>query len=445
MGFPLLPRSWNFDDPGSGASNNSTLQNPSHTFSAAGTFDVLLIVTNANGCIDSIIKPVTINVAPVAQFTADTACFDSPTHFTDGSTPGSGTLITWQWNFGDPGSGTNNTSTQQNPSHIYSAPGTYNVSLLVINSNFCERDTVIPINVNPAPVASFSYAASCVGDSTHFIDLSIAPGSQIIAWLWDFGDGGTSTLQNPNHAFMVSGTYNVKLKVTNLSGCMDSIVLQVIARPKPIAAFIYTNFFCPAGQVMFQDQSHGMGGAIAERLWIFEPGSTSTLVNPVHIFGVTDMTYLVTLIVTDTYGCKDTITDSVYVKPGFGFTFTHDTVCFGNPTHFTPQNLAQGDSLFFVTWNFGDPASGSNNISNVYSPVHTFTQPGTFIVKMKAWNRDNCVDSVYKTVTVRGLPQVLFTSTPNRVTMSSILPTNHFPGTVRLPNGNGHSATELHR
>jgi len=409
-GIPVVSWSWNFDDPGSGTGNTSTLQNPSHTFSTAGTFNVLLAVTNANGCIDSIIKPVTISVAPVAQFTFDTACIDNPTHFTDGSFPGSGTLVAWQWNFGDPASGIYNTSAQQNPSHIYAVGGTYNVTLVVTNSNLCEKDTVIPVNVNPAPVALFSYAASCVGDSTQFTDLSTAPNSQITDWLWEFGDGGTSTLQNPKHAYMASGTYDVKLKVTNLSGCMDSIVLQVIAHAKPVAAFSYNTFFCPAGQVMFQDQSQGSGASITERYWIFEAGSTSTLINPVHIFSVTDTIYVVTLIVTDTFGCKDTIADSIYVKPGYSFTFTYDTVCFGSPTHFTPQNLVQGDSLFFVTWNFGDPASGSNNISNDYSPQHIFSQPGTFIVKMKARNRDNCVDSVYKTITVRGLPQVLFTS-----------------------------------
>jgi PKD repeat protein len=162
--------------------------------------------------------------------------------------------------------------------------------------------------------------------------------------------------------------------------------------------------------VMFQDKSYGTGSGIAERLWIFETGQTSTLPNPVYQFGVTDTTYLVTLIVTDTYGCQDTITNSIYVKPGFAFTFNNDTVCFGNPTHFTPENFAQGDSLFFVTWDFGDPESGPGNISHVYSPVHTFTHAGTFIVKMKASNWDNCADSVYKPVTVHGLPQVLFTA-----------------------------------
>ena len=101
--------------------------------------------------------------------------------------------------------------------------------------------------------------------------------------------------------------------------CQDSIVIPVTTRPKPVAAFTYTSFFCPAGQVAFQDQSTGTGAAIVEREWIFMPGSTSSLINPTFIFPVTDTTYIVTLIVTDSYGCMDTVSDSVYVKPGFAF------------------------------------------------------------------------------------------------------------------------------
>jgi len=404
-GGAILTWDWNFGDPASGTNNTSTAKNPTHAFTGGGTFWVLLKVTNSTGCMDTISKQVTVNFAPVAQFTADTACVASPTQFTDGSTTPSGTIITWAWNFGDPASGSQNTSSSQNPSHIYNSPGNYSVTLVVTNSSNCTNDTIIQISVNPKPQAMFQYTASCVGDSTKFTDLSIAPGSQIMAWLWNFGDGGTSTIQNPSHVYANAGTFMVTLVVTNLANCEDSVTIPVIARPKPTAAFTYINFFCPAGQVNFQDQSSGQGSAILGHLWIFEPGYTSTLVNPQHTFQVTDTTYLVTLIVTDTYGCMDTITDSVYVKPAFDFTFSNDTVCFGYRTQFHPINKAAGDSLYSVVWNFGDPNSGAYNISYLYAPTHVYTQPGMFVVKMKAWNSDNCVDSVFREIQVYAPPK----------------------------------------
>jgi PKD repeat protein len=404
--------SWDFDDPASGINNTSTTQNPLHAFTTGGTFDVKLIVTNANGCIDSITKPVTVNDAPVAAFSADTSCLASPTQFTDESTTSSGTVVSWDWNFGDPSSGANNTSTLQNPTHIYNTQGTYNVTLSVTNSNQCVKDTVMQIIVNPKPSAMFEYTPACVNDSTQFTDLSIAPGSQLQSWFWDFGDGsGTSTIQNPKYMYAAPGTYNVKLVVTNLANCTDSVTMAVIARPQPVAQFSYMNFYCPKGKVNFQDESTATAAAIATREWIFIPGSTSSSPNPTFVFPVTDATYAVTLIVTDTYGCSDTIVDSVYVKPGFKFTFTNTEVCEGYPTQFNPVNQTPGDSLYSVVWNFGDPNSGPSNTSLLYRPQHTFSAPGGYIVKLKAFNTDNCVDSVFRQIQVFAAPQPLFTWT----------------------------------
>jgi len=405
-GAPIIGWNWNFGDPGSGTNNTSGVQNPTHAFTTGGSFDVTLIVNNANGCKDTIQKPITVNNAPVAMFIADTACVLSSTQFTDQSTTNPGTIIAWLWSFGDPPSGPNNISTLQNPTHNYNAPGTYTVRLTVTNSATCTKDTTMQISVNPKPIALFQYGASCVSDSTQFTDLSIAPGSSVTSWLWDFGDASpTATQQNPKHAFATSGTFQVKLVVTNLSNCRDSVIIPVVVRPKPTAAYSYVNFFCPAGQVNFQDQSTGAGAAITEHLWIFEPGYTSTLVNPVHVFPVTNVKYWVQLIVTDNYGCKDTIGDSVFVKPGRSFTFSNDTVCLGYPTQFQAMNMAPGDSLYSVVWNFGDPASGPGNISYLYNPTHIFTQAGHYIVKMKAWNSNNCVDSVYRDIQVFAPPR----------------------------------------
>jgi PKD repeat protein len=405
-GSPVTQWLWNFNDPNSGSSNSSTIPNPVHSFSASGSYNVTLIVTSSNGCVNSITKAVSVSAKPIAQFSSDTACAGSATQFIDHSIPNAPGISSWNWNFGDPVSGTNNISTLQNPAHIYSNAGNYLVTLTVINSNICEKDTVMLVPIPPAPIAMFQFTSSCVNTATQFTDLSLAPNSQLSSWFWDFGDGiGTSTIQNPLYTYTTSGTYNVKLRVTNTGNCSDSIIIPVVSHPVPVAAFAFTNFFCPAGQVTFHDQSHGFGSAIAARLWIFEPGSTSTLHDPTYVFPVTDTSYLVSLIVTDDNGCKDTTTESVYVKPGFSFTFNHDTVCFDNPTHFHAHNNTPGDSLYFLQWNFGDPASGVNNTSSLHDPTHVFSSPNTFIVKLKAWNSDNCVDSVYRTVVVHALPK----------------------------------------
>ena len=408
-GTAITQWAWNFGDPSSGSANTSTIKNPNHTFTSGGNFTVNLIVTNADGCSDTVFPPkvVPVNAAPLAKFSSDTACVGSNTHFTDSSTP-TASIIAWLWDFGDPASGTNNTSTQQSPTHIFTGQGLYQVRLTVTNSNSCTKDTLVPVPVNPKPTAMFSSVAACIGDSTAFTDLSIAPGSQVWKWLWNFGDGGTSQSQNPKHAYMAPGIFNVTLTVTNLSGCLDSITIPITARPKPVSAFSYTSYFCKEGMVNFEDQSSGTGAAITGHFWIFEPGYNSTEPNPSHTFPITDTIYLVTLIVTDNFGCKDTITDSVHVKPGFKFTFLNDTVCFQDLTHFRTVNLADGDTLYNLRWDFGDPNSGPSNFSTQYNPTHQFSAPGIYPVKLRVINSDNCVDSVYRNITVYRLPEPTF-------------------------------------
>ncbi|MEI7490201.1 MAG: PKD domain-containing protein [Bacteroidota bacterium] len=402
---------WDFGDPSTGSNNTSDQKNPTHAFSAGGPFWVKLKVTNATGCYDTLKKQISVNAAPVPLFSFDTACVVSLTQFHDLSTSSSGSINAWSWNFGDPSSGGNNTSTLQNPTHNYSSPGNYMVKLSVTTTNNCTRDTIMQIAVSPKPVALFQYTAACAQDSTHFTDLSIAPNSQVVAWSWDFGDGGTATIKNPNHKFATGGTYNVKEVVTNLSGCKDSVVVAVLVHLKPVSAFQYNSKYCPKGQITFQDMSTASGAVITDRLWIFEQGATSTVANPVYTFPVTDTIYLVTLMVTDTYGCKDTIVDSVRVKPGFRFSFVDSTVCFGNPTIFHPVNYNMGqDSLYSPRWDFGDPNSGPANYSGLYNTTHVFTAPGLYNVKLRVFNTDNCVDSVFRTVQVYALPKPHFSA-----------------------------------
>ncbi|MBM3404561.1 MAG: PKD domain-containing protein [Bacteroidetes bacterium] len=404
-GTPVTLWDWNFDDLASGANNTSTLQNPQHAFTASGTYDVQLIATNTTGCKDTIVKVVTVNDAPVAGFTADTACFGSPTTFTDASTSPAGSIITWDWDFGD---GTPH-SNLQNPTHLYAQPGTYNVTLVVSNSGNCVGDTTIAVVVKESPTANFSYENTCVESVTQFTDLSTTPTGGVVAWAWDFGDGGTSTAQNPTHTYTTAGLYDVILIATNSDNCNDTVTLPVEIFNRPTADFGYTGYYCPAGQVQFQNLSIPNGSPITTFYWEFQPGYTATVPNPVYVFPVTDTCYSVSLIVTDANGCSDTaVKDSVCVLPGFEFTVDYDTVCFGTPTHLSAVNLAAGDSLYFVRWNFSDPASGGANTSFLHNPTHTFTAPGTYPVKLVAWNSNNCVDSIFMDVIVRGLPIVDF-------------------------------------
>jgi PKD repeat protein len=183
---------WNFGD-----GTTSTLENPSHTYSTAGYYNVTLTTTNLNGCSNSVTfyDYIMIAVPQTPIFTADTTkgCFPLNVTFT----PNTYRAVSWQWNFGD-----GNSSVEQIPSHIYQNSGNYNVSLTITTDNNCTYTTTSPsfITLANKAIANFSLSNinNCAPLNIQFTNLSTNAASQ----LWDFGDGHTSTLQNPSHIYI---------------------------------------------------------------------------------------------------------------------------------------------------------------------------------------------------------------------------------------------------
>jgi PKD repeat protein len=212
--------SWNFGDGGT-----STAQNPSHTYNATGTYTVSLTVTGPGGT-DTETKTGYIHVSsapPLAKFNADkTSGFNPLTvHFTDEST---GNITGWSWNFGDGGS-----SSSQNPSHIYSSTGCFDVSLAVTGPEGTDSLTKSNyICVSEAlPVANFS-ANITLGNKPLMVLFSDHSTGNITSWLWDFGDGGTSTDQDPSHTYVSTGNFTVTLTVTGPGGTNAEIKTSYI-------------------------------------------------------------------------------------------------------------------------------------------------------------------------------------------------------------------------
>ena len=150
------------------------------------------------------------NIAPVASFTSTTS--DLMADFTDTSTDADGSIVSWAWDFGD-----GNSSTDQNPSNTYAANGTYTVSLTVTDdfgdSDTATADVTVSDGGNMPPVASFTSTTS--GLTADFTDTSTDDDGFVASWAWDFGDGNTSTDQNPSNTYAAAGTYTVSLTVTD--------------------------------------------------------------------------------------------------------------------------------------------------------------------------------------------------------------------------------------
>lgn len=302
---------WEWDFGNGIINTNPTV---STSFATSGTHTVSLTTTNANGCRATNIVNVIISPLPVAGFIPSDACANSSTVFTNTSTISSGTISGYFWDFGD-GFGI---STSVNPSYSYLQPGTYTVTMIATSNEGCSDTITHIVTIFPLPVPNFLHisAAGCGPLVVNFTDSSYIAQGSVIAWFWDFGDGKSSTLENPSHTYEASGTYNVTLTVTSNNGCENSITVPniVTVYPAPIAEFepdpAQTSIIHPE----FNFTNLTSGGLTYQ--WTFGDGTGNSQFEPNHMYADTG-TYMVTLYVTNSYGCRDTVKHPVRVLPEF--------------------------------------------------------------------------------------------------------------------------------
>ncbi len=327
----------------------------------------LLIVTAG-------LVPVSADVLQ-ANFTASPLTGPHPLNvqFNDTS---AGLVTSWLWYFGD------NTSTNlQDPLHQYTVPGNYTVTLTVANSTGSDimvKPGYILVTDTP-PVAGFT-ATPLSGHIPLPVQFTDASTGVVTSYLWDFGDGNTSSASNPLHTYHAPGSYNVSLMVANDGGSNTTSAAHYITvtNAPPVALFSanITTGVVPL-PVLFSDESSGEG--ISSWAWTFGDGGNSTLSSPVHTYA-TPGTYSVALTVQNDGGTNTStrtnyirvfnevpITDFMAVPTSGGEPLTvqfHDT-SLGNPTTWQ--------------WQFGD-----GDISPLQSPSHTYQNAGNYTVSLTA-------------------------------------------------------------
>ncbi|MCB9039116.1 MAG: PKD domain-containing protein [Lewinellaceae bacterium] len=343
--------SWVFGDGGA-----SSEANPQHTYAAPGTYTACLQVSTLCGSTQSCQTFSLSCAAPIAGFTfTDNQLAVS---FADQST---NAPTQWQWNFGDGA-----TSTQANPQHTYSLPGTYQVCLTAGSvcgmTQVCQNLTVNCL----APQANFNYS----GDELAFSFNDISTNNPA-SWLWAFGDGNNSTEQNPTHAFEFPGSYLVCLSVSSPCGNTQRCELVEVSCTPPQAGFSYT---ADGQAVSFQDTSSA--GAIAW-LWAFGDGNSSTQPNPQHLYsqpGAYEVCLTVSNICGNTQSCNTLMVNCQIPVADFNFAMQGLTASFIDASANSPEEWQ---------WSFGD-----GNTSALPEPLHTYEFPGIYQVCLTVGN--NC-------------------------------------------------------
>ncbi len=288
-----------------GDGDSSTAASPSKAYSKAGTYQVKLITTSNNGCMDSISKEIIIYPRSVPDFSYTVNCADTTVYFINQSTLSSG-IYKSVWDFGD--------STFSNVLHAgkkYSAPGIYTVKLVTTTSFGCKDSITKTINILPLPNPAFTAKKTCLGDSTYFQDSS----TSAVSWLWYFGDNQTSTEQHPSHKYSAEGSYNVSLVVKNANNCTSTKSKKIEVYSLPQSIFSVSDI-CVTDS--FQFTSKGKGAT--QWYWKFGDDAYSFDEHPKYKYSSAGR-YDVWLIVSNNNGCKDSVmhtitVDSSCVWPG---------------------------------------------------------------------------------------------------------------------------------
>lgn len=383
------PTSWQWD-LGNGVT--STSQNPSSIYTLPGVYTVTLTVTNANGS-HTLTRTnfITVNLPPVPDFNSNitSGCFPLRVQFTDLSSPGFGSITSWSWSFGNGA-----TSTQQNPQYVYTVSGTYFVSLTVTNSAGCTKTIVKPayINVSTGVKADFNFSPpqNCKPPETiSFTNLSTGPPA--LSYEWDFGDGNTSTFQNPNNLYATAGPFTVRLITTSSQGCVDTIIKTNIVQLNNFQAVIGApDSACVNAFVSMQNLSTPVP---PNSLWDFGDATTSTQTNPVKIYTAVG-SYTIKL-VNQYAGCSDSSTKTILIRPRPVADFrTNDTISCKAPHTVNFQNLSAGALNY--QWDFGD-----GNTSTQTNPVHTYSATGNYTVRLIAINNSGCPDTMTRVAYIR--------------------------------------------
>lgn len=464
---------WSFGD-----GTTSTVANPVHTYSADGGYLVTLAITTETGCTSFYYSTVFVgegcdcptDYAPVCiptpagtNFYIQNSCIADCLGLTDYENCGGATYcnadfgvmqldsagftyqfinnstgedLTYQWFFGDGG-----TSTETNPIHTYTNEGLFTVGLEIIASDGCYEYHVYHLTIGdglPDCQASFYYANDWQDSLTVlFYDQSYSYfGIEVTGWQWDFGDGYTSTEQNPTHTYASGGVYTVNLMVDFADGCQSTTSYTVwpgmgwefcecsgaydpvcVEQPDSTyrtfsnACFAVCNGFpnyvdcdevdyCQASFYYVQDNVDelyvyfvdlSMGNDITNWLWNFGDGTTSTERNPAHTFSSIEE-YQVSLTITTESGCTSTITYPVNLNGNAGLPPCYASFWFEQDT----SDLMTLDFIDFSApgvdswyWNFGD-----GQTSTEQNPTITYAEPGVYLASLTVSDADsNCTNT----------------------------------------------------
>ncbi|MEZ4805456.1 MAG: PKD domain-containing protein [Bacteroidia bacterium] len=391
-GSGTISYDWDYGD-GSPINTTTSSADIQKMYATPGGYKVTL-TASADGCSNEVSKVVYQFAKPVADFTrVSGVCLNSEFEFENNSTITLGQFGNL-WDFDDAG----NKATVEEPVYMFTSAGTKNVKLDVVSEFGCTDSKTIPIEVKEIPTTDFTYPFSCSRTATPFTNTTNLNGEVLLGYMWNFGDGFTSSATSPLKTWTSIGPRVVSLTTALQNGCSttESKIINVGVQPK---VEFEVEDRCAGSEVPFTNKTTFAQGDITYT-WNFGDGNTSSTAAPVHAYGSgVSQTYTVQLKASIAGGCSDSASRTVTINPlptTCNFDITGNlNAAKTSPLVFTPTGGSTNNITY--TWITGDGNSlSSSNAGTSYS----YSAPGKYCVTMIATNSAGCECSTTKCVTM---------------------------------------------
>lgn len=376
---------------------------PVITFDTLGTFNMALVTinNNQNDCEsqDSSTITITVRQQPEARFLVPHFCQNDTLTFVDSSViEGTSSVINkWRWEFGD---GSINTS--QNPVKHYDSAYNFKVSLIATTNHGCVDTVTKQVPVYPVPKVGFTMANVCYADSAIFTDTSTIDSTQIIGYLWEFGDGQQDSLQHVKYLYPYADTFTVKHIAISDMGCKSDASDSIVIYPRPVAQ-IQTANVCKGDTVVLIDLTQPTTDTLVQRQWWEALSYIDS--NQVQQWLPADTGYHTILLwVENNFGCTDTQTYKVDVYSNPVAAYTIGDICYIDTAIFIDGSTIAEGYIDKRLWSFGD-GSGAFNTT---APPKNYSAPGTYQTQLITISENGCSDTANKTIEAFDMPDVKF-------------------------------------
>lgn len=277
-----------------------------------------------------------------------------------------------QWEFSTDGGTVWNTTPVNTSTYTFSNLTQNTLYRVQVVNDVCPPiySNTFLVTINPLPVVNYTFTPGCQGKIMNFTNAST--GNNLYSW--DFADGSNSSINNPSHTYVNSGTYQVKLTAESSNGCVDSIRKSVIVYPKPFINFLSLDSACGFKQIVFTNNTSISSGSITGYSWNFGDNSAlSNAINPNHTYGTAN-TYSVKLTAVSDNSCQDSATKEIHIFPKPIANYTTNNVCKKVSASFVNTSYINGGGIIYV-WDFGDAQT-----STLTSPTHSYVSAGNYNV-----------------------------------------------------------------